>query len=135
MPTKKDKIIYWAPRIISILFLCFLAMFSLDVFTPEASAGEIAVGLFMHNLPVIVLAAVLAISWKREIIAGVVFILAGLLYIAMLAAGAFREKFEWYMLSWALLVAGPAFLVGALFIVNWRRRKADRAAARPLDVL
>ena len=47
-----NKFIYWAPRILSIIFILFLAMFSLDVITPDASFGEIIVGLFMHNIPV-----------------------------------------------------------------------------------
>lgn len=129
MPNKTARSIYWTPRIISILFLCFLTVFSLDVITPEASAGEIALGLFMHNIPVFVLAAVLAISWKREIIAGVVFTVVGLLFLARTVMTTVMNGFAWAVLPEVLLLAGPSLLVGILFIVNWRKRAADRSRA------
>ena len=54
----------------SIIFICFLALFSLDVISPELSFWQIAVGLFIHNIPALVLLAVLLISWKQEIVGG-----------------------------------------------------------------
>ena len=117
---KVSKFVYWTPRILSILFLLFLAMFSLDVFSPGLSASEIAIGLFMHNIPVFVLLIVLLASWKHEIVGGIAFILAGFLYIALLA---FRNPFEWYMVAWAVQIAGPAFFIGILFLMNWFKRK------------
>ena len=108
------------------MFILFLALFSLDVFEPGRSFQEIALGLFMHNIPVFVLAAILWLSWKREIIAGIAFILAGILYIAIMAANALANRFEWYMLSWIFTIAGPAFLIGILFIASWRQRQTRR---------
>ena len=52
---KIKKSTYWMPRILSILFICFLSLFSLDVFQPGMSTAEIALGLFMHNIPSIIL--------------------------------------------------------------------------------
>lgn len=124
MANKIDKLVYWLPRILSIFFVAFLALFSLDVFEPGKSAAEIAVGLFMHNIPALVLAAIAVISWKREIVGGVVFILAGFLYIATVLAGALKNGFEWYMIPWFLTIAGPAFLIGALFLWGWHRKKS-----------
>lgn len=123
MKKKINKFIYWTPRILSLLFICFLALFSLDVISPDLSPGQIVLGLFMHNIPVFILLIVLLISWKREIVGGVVFILAGALYVVMILMNIFRNSFEWYMLSWVLTIAGPAFLVGALFIVNWLKKR------------
>ena len=123
MTNKIGKFVYWAPRILGICFVLFLAMFSLDDFEPGKSAAEIAVGLFMHNIPVFILAAIVAISWKREIVGGIAFILAGFLYITVVLAGALKNGFEWYMLSWFLTISGPAFLIGALFLWGWRRKR------------
>jgi len=100
-----------------------LALFSLDVFEPGLSAREIAIGLFMHNIPVFILLAVLLISWKREIVGGIAFILAGLLYVVMILMNVLSNSFEWYMVSWILTIAGPAFLIGILFIINWLQKK------------
>jgi hypothetical protein len=123
MENKINKFIYWTPRILSIIFICFLALFSLDVISPELSFWQIAVGLFMHNIPVFILAVALWISWKREIVGGIIFISAGILYVVMILMNMLRNSFEWYMLSWILTIAGPAFFIGILFIINWRIRR------------
>lgn len=116
-----NKYLYWTPRILSILFIAFLTIFSFDVFDSPGSWWQLALGFLIHNIPVLILIAVLVISWKREIVGGIVFILAGFLYI-FLAMG--RNNFEWYLLSYSLIIAGPAFLIGILFILNWRKKKS-----------
>ena len=120
MGKKINKSIYWTPRVLSIIFILFLMMFSLDVFEPGLSAWEIAIGLFVHNIPALILLAVVVVSWKHEIVGGVVFILAGIAYIAsMLAAG----RIEGGMWVSYPIIAGPAFLIGILFIVNWIKKE------------
>jgi len=121
MNKKVNKLIYWTPRILGIIFVLFLMMFSLDVFQPGLTAWQIALGLFMHNLPALLLLLVLIISWKHEIVGGIIFILAGLLYLLSLAI---NPKFEWYMLTWFITISGPAFLVGILFLVNWKNKRS-----------
>ncbi len=123
MTKKINKHLYWSPRILSILFLIFLALFSLDVISPGLSFQQIAIGLFMHNIPVFILLAVLLISWKYEIVGGIAFILAGILYVALMIRNMLLYQSEWYMLSYSLIIAGPAFLIGVLFIINWTHKK------------
>jgi len=120
MKKKINKYLYWTPRILSIIFILFLTMFSLDVFSSDLSFWQIALGLFMHNIPTFILIAVLIISWKHEIIGGIVFILAGLFYIIILLM---NSQLEWYMLSWSILIAGPAFLIGILFLIGWFKKR------------
>src|SRR4030042_2717349 len=110
MEQKTAKFLYWAPRILSILFLIFLAIFSLDVFEEGLGFWGTIAGLFIHNIPVIVLAIVLWLSWKREIIAGVIFILAGLFYTAMILKEALEDPSRSYMIAWPLIIATPAFI-------------------------
>jgi len=98
-------------------------LMSLDVFSPELSAKEIAIGLLMHNIPALILLLVLLVSWKYEIVGGVAFILAGLLYIGIMVANAIKYSFEGYMISYSFIVAGPAFLIGILFLANWLQKK------------
>ncbi len=117
---KVNKFIYWTPRILSIIFILFLALFSLDVFSPGLSFWQIAVGLFMHNIPALILLVVLLISWKYEIVGGISFILVGLLYIFLLLT---KPQLELYMLFWALQISGPAFLIGILFTIGWFKKK------------
>lgn len=68
---------------------------------------------FIHSLPALILVGVLIISWKYEEAGGIMFVLGGLLYIFALLTG---SELEWEMLSWALLVSGPAFVIGFLFL-------------------
>lgn len=119
MERKVSRFIYWTPRILSILFIIFLTLFSLDVFEEGGAVWDIAVRLFIHNIPVLILLIVLIISWKYEIVGGVVFILAGLVYVIIVAL----HQPLYIMLSWSLQIAGPAFLIGILFIINWVKKK------------
>lgn len=127
-PENIGKFVYWTPRILSILFICFLALFSLDVFGTGLGFWGTVLGLFMHNIPVFILAVVLWISWSREIVGGVVFTLAGSLYIGLIAKSAIINSFEWYMLVNSAVIAAPAFLIGGLFFVNWSKRKKVKSA-------
>jgi hypothetical protein len=95
-------------------------LFSLDVFGQGYGFWGTLGAFLMHNIPVFVLVAILVISWKYEIVGGIAFILAGLLYLSLLLM---RNTFEWYMLSWSLIIAGPAFFIGVLFLIGWRKKR------------
>ena len=118
MENKINKLIYWLPRVLAIMFILFLAMFSLDVFETGKSFGQIAIGLLIHNIPVLFLSALLIISWKHEIVGAIAFILAGLLYIGLVITSKIENGFAGYMLSYSFIIAGPAFLIGALFLIS-----------------
>ena len=120
MKKRISKFVYWTPRILSLAFLLFLAVFSLDVFDEKLNFWGIVLGLFMHNIPVFILAIILWISWKREIVGGIAFILAGIAYIISLLM---RSSFQWYMISWSLIIAGPAFFIGILFLIGWNKKR------------
>jgi hypothetical protein len=119
MPNNINKFVYWTPRVLSIAFVLFLSLFSLDVFEPGISLGQALLGLLIHNIPTLVLLVIIIISWKHEIVGGIAFILAGLAYIIMLL----MNPFEWYMISWALTISGPVFLIGILFLINWSKKR------------
>ncbi len=116
---KINKFIYWTPRILSIIFILFLALFSLDVFDTGLSFWQTVVAFLMHNIPVFVLSIVLIISWKYEIVGGVAFILVGLLYVVLTLI---NKPFEWYMLAWIVQISGVAFFIGVLFLAGWFKK-------------
>jgi hypothetical protein len=118
MKPSVKKLLFWTPRIICILFAAFLTIFSADVFDEAKGFREIAIGLFMHNLPVFGLIIVLIISWKWEWVGGAFYILLGLAYII-----SFWGRF---VLSTYFFIAGPLFLLGILFIIGWIYRKEIR---------
>jgi len=116
---KVSKFVYWTPRILSIIFLAFLVLFSLDIFEGNYGFWGTILGLFMHNIPVLILLVVLLISWKHEIVGGIAFILAGFLYIFWT-----MSRVPWYtVISWSMIIAGPAFLIGILFFMNWFKKR------------
>jgi hypothetical protein len=82
-------------------------MLSLDVFSEDSNFQQIAIGLFMHNIPTLILTAVVAISWKHEIVGGIVFILAGLLAATKLS----------------IIIATPPILIGILFLIGWFKKR------------
>jgi hypothetical protein len=120
---KINKFIFWTPRILAIIFLLFLALFSLDVFGNGLSFWQTVVAFLMHNIPVFVLLIVLLISWKHEIVGGIAFILAGLLYVALILI---NKPFEWYLLAWIIQISGVAFFIGVLFLVGWFRKRKNK---------
>lgn len=127
MDKKINRFVYWTPRILSIIFIGFLALMSLDVFDLGLGFWQTIGALFMHNIPVLVLLVVLLISWKYELVGGITFTLFGMLYIII----AIINVPDWRMaLSWSLnTIVGPVFLIGILFLIGWfKKRKITRAA-------
>lgn len=113
MGKKMDKFIYWTPRVLSIAFILFLTIFSLDVFDENLSFWQTVLGLFVHNIPALLLAVIVWKSWKYEIVGGIVFILAGLAHAVLSnkRGAAF------------LIIDVPAFFIGILFLVGWFKKK------------
>lgn len=93
------KIVYWLPRILSILFIAFISMFALDVF----SEPRWLLALFMHLIPSYFLIAITIVAWKHEMLGGILFLVAGFALLIF-------THFE------ALIIGIPAFIIGALFL-------------------
>ncbi|MFA6306553.1 MAG: hypothetical protein WCV70_01525 [Patescibacteria group bacterium] len=127
MKNNINKKLYWSPRILAILFIIFLALMSLDVFSLGLNFWQTITALLIHNIPAFILLAILLASWKYEIIGGIAFILAGIFYIAMILTTIITAGFEWYYLSWAVQISGIAFLTGALFLVGWFKKTKNNS--------
>jgi prolipoprotein diacylglyceryltransferase len=102
---------------------------SLDVFD-GSGFWQTILALLIHNIPTIILIIILIISWKREIVAGIAFILVGLLYIVSVVLRAAQSSFQSYMLLWILQISGIAFLMGILFLICWKKRNAQKNKKR-----
>ena len=124
MEKKMDKFIFWTPRILSIMFSCFLVVFSFDVFGMELSFWQTIGALLMHNIPSFILLSVSIISWKHEIVGGIVFTLAGLLYILMLVMTGLSQ---WgvNIIFVILFIPFPVFLIGILFLIGWFKKRKE----------
>ncbi len=120
MKTSLKRFLFWTPRVLCLLFAGFISLFALDVLGGGHGFWETVLALLMHLVPTALVLILLAVSWRWEWIGGVAFPALGLLYLIN-----FWGKFHW---SAYALIAGPMFLVGALFLVNWRCRETLHAA-------
>jgi hypothetical protein len=110
------RLLYWTPRVLGISFAAFTGIFAVDVFQEGGPAWKVALALLIHLLPTFLVLLVLALSWRREWVGGVAFIALGVLYLLWARN---RPSIGWPAF---LSIAGPLFLVGVLFLLNWRHR-------------
>jgi len=120
MSTTSERLLFWTPRLLSILFIGFLSLFALDVFDEHLGFWPTAFALLMHLLPSIVLVAALIVAWRREWIGSILYGIAGLLYIIW-AVFVPRPVPISVRFLWMLTIAGPAFVIAALFLVHWKK--------------
>lgn len=123
MQKKIGKFVYWTPRILSIILILFLSLMSLDVFSPELNFWQTLGALLIHNIPAFILLIILLVSWRREIVGGVGFILGGILYTTIVLINIASTGFEWYYLAWIIQISGIAFFIGIMFLANWFKKK------------
>lgn len=116
-PIKQSLI--WVPRVLGILFALFLSIFALDVFGTGAGFWATLLALLIHLIPVGVLVIGLIFAWRWEWVGAVLFLGFGIWYLAT-AWGQFPVAVYW-------VIAGPAFLVGILFLIDWLYRAELRS--------
>jgi hypothetical protein len=105
----KKKFLYLTPRILAILAIIFMMVFSLDCFD-QGVAKDILICFVMHNIPAFILVIALVIAWKWEMIGGIIFL------VAFLAGCFFFNAFGG---NWgALIIMLPFAITGALFLFH-----------------
>lgn len=115
MKSVSKRLLYWVPRIFTILFAMFVSVFALDVFTEHLPFWRLMLALFLHLIPTFVLLIALALAWRWEWIGGVVYFALGVFYLF-----SFGGRFP---LTTYIVIAGPLFLIATLFALNWMLRK------------
>lgn len=113
-----NQLIQWSARILAILLILFLMMFSLDVFEEGLVWTQIVLALLIHNVPAFILIGIVLVSWKYPLVGAVAFPLAGAAYAVMLLinGAAFTS-------SAILLLSLPALIIGILYGVDAYLRK------------
>ena len=113
------RLLCWTPRILCILFAAFLSLFALDVFGEGNSFWKPILALLIQLVPVFFLILILVLSWRWGWVGGIVFPSLGVLQIVT----------KWGIFPWSVyaIIAGPLFLLGILFWINWIYRAELRA--------
>lgn len=107
MNTRTKQLLYWLPRVLSILFALFISIFALDVFGEGYTFGETLVALFMHLVPTFIIVVTILIAWRWERVGAALFFALALTYFIM-ADG------RW------LILPIPLIIVSLLFLLSWR---------------
>jgi hypothetical protein len=98
---------FWVPRVLAILFIALISLFAFDAFEGNAPFSEKLLGFFIHLVPTYLLVILIFIAWKKLLIGGILYILAGASYFFL-----FSDQ-HW---SAYLIVTGIPMLFGTLFI-------------------
>jgi len=124
MSEKSKTLLLWSPRVLAMLFAAFLLVFSFDSIIPGAALFDNLLRFFMQNIPVLIIIAIIFISWSYEITGGAAFVLVGVAHIGRTLFYATNGAEPWYSkLGWSLIIAGPAVIIGVLYLFNWRIRQ------------
>lgn len=121
MNEKIKKVLFWAPRVLGVLFAIFISLFALDVFMEGYGFWEMIIALLMHLIPTAIFLLVLVVAWRWEMIGGFLFIALGVLYIALFWS---PDRLPGY-----LIISGPLFLVGFLFLLDGFFARDNRTEA------
>jgi hypothetical protein len=108
-----ERWLFWAPRVLGVLFAGFVSIFALDVFGQGYGFWGTIAALFMHLIPTMIVLVALAIAWRWEALGGILFIALGAWYLTS------WPRFHW---SAYLAISGPLVLIGGLFLIRWTSR-------------
>lgn len=129
MHNLSKRALFWTPRVLSIVFIAFLSLFSLDVFDERLGFWGTVLALAIHLIPVFVLIAALILAWRWEWIGATLYGAAGLLYVSWVVSMS-RPVPTATRLIWILFIAGPAFVIAAMFLANWLKGDELRSRGR-----
>ena len=114
MKTPLQQVLFWTPRILGILFAAFITLFSLDVFGEGYGFWQTVLAFVMHLIPTGILVVVLILAWRWEWLGAILFFGLAIFYLIT------AHGLHW---SAYVLISGPLFLEGVLFLNDWQYRR------------
>lgn len=104
-------VLFWVPRVLGVLFAAFVSLFALDVFGAGYGFWGTVAALLIHLIPTYAILIALAIGWRWEWAGAVLFAGFGASYLVM----------AWGDVDWSafVVISGPSFVIGGLFLVSW----------------
>ena len=98
----------WFPRVLALLYACFISVFALDSFEGHDTFLQKLGHLFLHLIPTAMVLAALGLAWHRQLIGGLVFMILGMIFT--IHFGTWKETGLFLMFSMPLFVAGVGFM-------------------------
>ena len=104
----------WIPRIIIILLILWLTLFTLDAFNPKNTLGQNILALIKHNIfpPTLPLLLMLILTWKQPLWGGIILLLLGTAFNVMIVV--FMKR---YHVTDFLFCALPILIAAVLFFL------------------
>ena len=99
----------WIPRVLAIIFIVFLSLFALDVFSGDAPFIKKLGGFIVHLIPSFILVLILLISWRKPLIGGFLFILLSLAFALFFRT--YRSVPTFLGITFLMALAGILFIV------------------------
>lgn len=111
-----NQLLFWPPRIISLLFVVFVSLFAFDVFE-QAQGWAVALALLIHLLPSFLLLGIVFLAWRHDLFGAIAFLSLAIIYV--LSVG-FDRPWSWYA-----TIAGPCLVVSLLFFISWYNHRTQ----------
>jgi len=124
------RFFYWLPRVLCIIAILFVSLFALDAFSSEESFIVQLGDFIMHLIPSFVLLFLLIVTWKKELLGGIIFMIIGLGMSPFVFSKnyAMNNSF-WMSLGIIFTITIPFFIVGVLFLVSYYKNRKRKNAA------
>jgi hypothetical protein len=103
------KSLYRITRILAIMAILYMMLFSLDLFGGQPFPRQ-NFGFLILNIPTLLLIIALVIAWENEII-------GGMIYVFLFIAFSFYWGSSWRNTGYKLIVF-PLLFIGILFILH-----------------
>lgn len=113
MTTSDKGLVFWAPRVVTILFALFLGVSSLDVIAQTNGIVETISALVVHLVPTLLVLLVLPLAWRWEWVGITAFAAFAVAYIVIT-----RARFP---AGTYVLICGPLLLISVLFLISYLR--------------
>jgi hypothetical protein len=124
----KKSVIFmkWLPRVLCILAILFIGMFSLDSFDPKLTIGDQLIGFLMHNIPTFMLIIFLVVAWKLELIGGIIFMILGIGLSPLVYNMNYHMNHSVAMsLGVIAMITFPFVVIGGLFVLSHYLQKKN----------
>jgi hypothetical protein len=96
------------------LFILFISLFALDVFSEGYGFPETIVALFMRLIPTFILIAATFIAWKNDFLGGFIYI--GIFIFFTIFFNISREIITFF------IIFLPVLIIGELFLINSKQK-------------
>ncbi len=99
----------WLPRILSMVYVLFVASFALDSFSGDGGFFRHLGVFLLHLIPAFAAAICLWVAWRRRIFGGLLHIVLSMIFTIYF--GSWRDAQSFLMISLPLVVTSFLFII------------------------